>query len=130
VVYIDGRPHLPPQSRQWFGDSVGRWEGATLVVDTINFTDKVYFQGSRENLHLIESFTRSAQDMILYRATIEDSTTFAKPWTIEVPLTQKDNKANLIFETACHEGNYSMPGILGGARALEREQAARRSRQE
>jgi hypothetical protein len=130
VVHLDGRPHLSLRSRQWFGDSVGRWDGDTLVVDTINFTDKVYFQGSRENLHLIEYFTRTKRDMILHRATIEDSTTFTRPWTIEVPLTEKDNKANLIFETACHEGNYSMPSILAGARALEREHAAKRLRQE
>ena len=128
MIHVDGRPHLSLRSRQWFGDSVGRWEGDTLVVDTINFTDKVYFQGSRENLHLIERFTRTTRDMILYRATIEDSTTFTRPWTIEVPLIERDNKANQIFETACHEGNYSMPSILAGARALEKEHAAGRVR--
>jgi hypothetical protein len=125
TIPLDGRPHLPATVRQWLGDPVGRWDGETLVVDTTNFTDQTNFQGSRGNLHLVERFTRTAPDLILYRATIEDSTVFTRPWTIEVPLTKKDDKANQIFESACHEGNYGMTGILAGARAFEKASAAK-----
>jgi hypothetical protein len=121
LIPLDGRPHLPPQVRQWLGDARGRWEGDTLVVDTTNFTPQTNYQGSRETLHLIERFTRVAADMMLYRVTVDDPTTFMKPWTIEVPYTKADEKENKIFESACHEGNYALTGILAGARRLERE---------
>jgi hypothetical protein len=124
TVPIDSRPHLPPTVRLWLGDSVARWEGDTLVVDTTNFTDQTSYAGSRENMHLVERFTRKGPDFMLYQATIEDPTIFTRPWTIEVPFTKKDEKANQIFESACHEGNYGMIGILAGARALEKERAA------
>ena len=120
TIPLDRRTHLPSSLRQWLGDSVGRWEGETLVVDTTNFTNQTNYYGAGENLHLIERFTRVGPDLILYHATIEDPTTFTAPWTIEVPLTMKDGKANQIYETACHEGNYSLTGILAGARAKER----------
>jgi len=126
MVALDQRPHPPKQIRQWLGHSVGRWEGDTLVVDTTNFTDKTDFEGSRQNLHLIERYTRVAPDMIIYRVTIDDPTVFTRSWTIELPLTKSDDKANSIFEAACHEGNYAMTSILAGARALEREQAAKK----
>jgi hypothetical protein len=126
MVALDQRPHPPKQIRQWLGHSVGRWEGDTLVVDTTNFTDKTDFEGSRQNLHLIERYTRVAPDMIIYRVTIDDPTVFTRSWTIELPLTKSDDKANAIFEAACHEGNYSMTSILAGARAQEREQAAKK----
>lgn len=122
-IPLDGRPHLPPQLRQWLGDARGRWDGDTLVVDTTNFTAQTNYQGSRETLHLSERFTRVAPDLILYRVTIDDPTTFPKPWTIEVPYTKGDEKENRIFESACHEGNYALTGILAGARKLEREKA-------
>jgi hypothetical protein len=120
-IPLDNRPHLPKQVRQWLGHSVGRWEGDTLVVDTTNFSDQTDFQGSRDNLHLVERYTRVAPDMILYRVTIEDPTVFTAPWTFELPLTKADEKANQIFEAACHEGNYAMTTILAGARALEKQ---------
>jgi hypothetical protein len=105
---------------------VGRWEGNTLVVDTTNFTNRTPFWGARENLHLVERFTRTAPDLIMYTATIEDPTVYARPWTIEMPLTQKDGKANQIYEAACHEGNYGLTGILAGARVKEKETAAQK----
>jgi len=119
-IPLDGRPHLPSQVRQWLGHSVGHWEGDTLVVDTTNFTDRTDFQGSRDNLHLVERYTRVAADMIIYRATIEDPATFTAPWTFELPLSKADEKRNQIFEAACHEGNYAMTSILAGARLDEK----------
>ncbi len=110
--------HLPPTVRQWLGDSVGHWEGDTLVVDTTNFNEQVNFRGSSANLHVIERFTRVDAGTLLYRATIDDPTTFSKSWTIEYPFRASDGP---IFEYACHEGNYAMEDILGGARKAERE---------
>jgi hypothetical protein len=124
-IPVGNRPHLPSNVRQWLGDPVARWEGETLVVDTTNFTDQTNYYGAGENMHLTERFTRTAPDLIIYRATIEDSTTFTRPWTIEVPLSLKDGKANQIYETPCHEGNYALTGILAGARAYDKEQAAK-----
>lgn len=120
VIPTDGRPHVNSRIRNWMGDSVGRWEGDTLVVDTRNFTDKVLYRGAAENLRLVERFTRVAPDRIDYRVTIDDPTTFTKPWTLAIPfvVTGED-----LFEYACHEGNYGMVGILSGAR--EEEAAAR-----
>ena len=124
TIFLDGRPHLPPHLRQWLGDARGHWDDNTLVVDTTNFTDtNNWYYGVRENLHLIERFTPVAPDVIMYRATIDDPTTFTRPWTIEVPLTKKDNRQNQIYESACHEGNYALTGILAGARALEQDGA-------
>ena len=125
-IPLSGHPHAPSTIRQWLGDSRGRWEGDTLVVDTTNFTDKTRFEGAGGNLHLIERFTRTSQDLLLYRATIDDPTTFVKPWTLELTWGQVDNKANTVFESACHEGNYALTGILAGARALEKEHAAQK----
>jgi len=120
-IPLTDAPHLPPHVRQWLGDSRGRWEGDTLVVDTTNFTDKTNYQGSKEGLHLVERFTRTGSDEILYRATMEDPATFTKPWTIEVPHTRADDRKNQVFESSCHEGNYALTSILAGARARERE---------
>ena len=129
TIPLDGRPHLPSRFRQWYGDSVGHWEGETLVVDTTNFTARksvegtstpVGFRGSGEQLHLVERFTRVEPDMILYRVTLENPTMYASPWTIELPWIQVDETQNQIFESACHEGNYGLTGILAGARALEK----------
>ena len=117
VIPTDGRTHIRSSIRQWMGDSVGRWEGDTLVVDTTNFTDKVLYRGAAENLHLVERFTRVGPGEIDYRVTIEDPTTFSKPWTVAIPFI---NTGEDMFEYACHEGNYGMEGILSGARAEEK----------
>jgi len=110
--------HAPSSVRQWFGDSIGKWEGDTLVVDTTNFTDKTRFRGSSENLHVVERFTRISQNDILYKVTLDDPTTFTKPWTIEYPFVATKGP---IYEYACHEGNYAMTDILGGARKADAE---------
>jgi hypothetical protein len=112
--------HLPKQMRLWMGDSVGRWEGDTLVVDTTNFSDKTRYRGSSGNLHVIERFTRVDDRTLLYRFTIEDPETWAKPWTGEYAWPATDA---LIYEYACHEGNYALTDILKGARLREKEQA-------
>jgi len=121
VIPTDGRPHLPKQIRQYQGDSVGHWEGNTLVVDTTNFNDQTAFMGSSENLHLVERYTRVSDDMLLYRFTVEDPHTWDKPWTVEVPW-MKANEQQL-YEYACTEGNESIGIILAGARAKEAEAA-------
>jgi hypothetical protein len=113
--------HASPEVRLWLGDSVGHWEGDTLVVDTTNFTNKTRFRGSTENLHVVERFTRTDAGTILYRATIEDPAAFARPWTIEYPFLATKGP---IYEYACHEGNYSLTDILGGARKKEAEAGA------
>ncbi len=102
------------------GDSVGHWEGDTLVVDTTNFTSQQNFRGSSENLHVIERFTRVDAGTILYEFTIDDPTTFTQTWGGEIPLSLTEER---IYEYACHEGNYALPGILAGARLLEKESA-------
>ena len=124
VIPTDGRPHLPSNVRQWFGDSRGHWEGNTLVVDTTNFTDRTAFRGSSEKLHVIEKFTRTDENTITYQFTVEDPTTWDKPWSAEIPITKAQG---LLYEYACQEGNYGMANILSGARATEREAAAKKS---
>jgi hypothetical protein len=119
IIPLDGRPHLQQDIRQWLGDSRGRWEGDTLVVDTTNFTDKTNFRGASDKMRLVERFTRVADDILLYEFTVNDPTSFTKPWTVVIPTTKADG---LIYEYACHEGNYGMFGILAGAR--EEEKAA------
>ena len=112
IIPLDGRPHLPQNIRQWSGDSRGRWEGKTLVVDTTNFSTKSYFMGSAENLHLVERFTRVAADTLNYTVTLDDPTTWTRPWTATIRLKQTQDN---IYEFACHEGNYvSMVGMLSG----------------
>jgi hypothetical protein len=118
IVPLDGRPHLSPTVRQWMGDSRGRWEGNTLVVDTTNFDPRTNFQGSRETLHLIERYTRVDDDTIDYQFTIDDPKTFTRQWTVSRPMHRVADRIS-IFEYACHEGNYAMFGILGGARAKD-----------
>jgi hypothetical protein len=120
VVRTDGSPHLPPQFRFWLGDARGHWEGKTLVVDTTNFNGQVHFRGSDENLHVIERFTRSKPDEILYQFRIEDPTAFERPWAGEMPLHATKGP---IYEYACHEGNYGLTGQLAGARADEKRAA-------
>jgi hypothetical protein len=117
IIPTDGRPHAPSNVRLWMGDPRGHWEGNTLVVDTTNFTSKTAFRGSSENLHLVERFTRTDSDTLMYEVTVEDPSTWAKPWKIEVPMRKTNDP---IYEYACHEGNYAMEGILAGARAEEK----------
>ena len=120
IIPLDGRPHLPGHVRQWMGDSVGRWEGDTLVVETTNFTDKTNYRGARDNLRLVERFTRTAADILLYRVTIDDPTTFTRAWTVELPARRS---SGMIYEYACHEANYGLEGILRGHRAEEKAAA-------
>ena len=120
IIPMDGRPH--GTMRQLLGDSRGHWEGATLVVDTVNFTEKSGFRGSTENLHVVERFTRVDDNTIDYRYTVEDPHTWARPWTAELPMTRENG---LMYEYACHEGNYlSMLGILMVARDQEKNQSS------
>jgi len=116
VIPPDGRPHISQKIRQWQGDSVGHWEGNTLVVDTTNFTNLTAYRGSGEKLHLVERFTRTADDMMIYQFTVEDPSTWAKPWTAEVPWTKTKGP---VYEWACHEGNTMISTILRGARVEE-----------
>ena len=120
VIPLDGRPHLPPNVRQWTGSYRGHWEGQTLVVETTNLTDKFAFQGASENMRLTERFTRVADDMIRYRFTVEDPATWTKPWSAEVPW-KKD--VGPLFEHACHEGNYGLYNTLACARVEEKRAA-------
>jgi hypothetical protein len=119
MIPTDGRPHLPSNVRQWFGDPRGHWEGDTLVVETTNFTDKNSFRGSDENLKLTEKFTRAGPETILYEFTVDDPTAFTKPWTVQIPMNRMQGP---IIEYACHEGNYAMTGMLAGARSDEKKQ--------
>lgn len=120
TIPVDGSAHLPSRIRPWHGDPRGRWEGDTLVVDVANFSFKSDFRGSRENLHLVERFTRVADNRIIYRVAVEDPTTWVKPWTFEVPWERQPDKANQIYESTCHEGNYGLIGMLANTRAAER----------
>jgi hypothetical protein len=121
IIPVTGSPHLPLHVRQWWGDSRGRWEGDTLVVDVTNFTPKTDFQGSRENLHLVERWTRLDADTIEYVVTIEDPTTWTRPWTVKQELNKQNGQANRVYyEPRCHEGNHGLPGLLRGARVEEK----------
>jgi hypothetical protein len=110
--------HNPPEIRSWLGDSVGHWEGDTLVVDTTNFTDNPSLGGASRNLHVVERFSRLDADTLLYGFTVDDPTVWTAPWSGEFPWPASDNK---IYEYACHEANYSFGGILRGARVLEQD---------
>ncbi len=123
VIPLDGRPHAADSVRQWLGDSRGRWEGDTLVVETTNFSDKANFIGSRTGLRLVERFTRVDDDTIVQEVTLDDRTTWTRPWTVRIPMSQSDGPP---FEYACHEGNYGLYNILAGARAEEEASTAGR----
>ena len=127
TIPVTDHPHLPAHVRQWVGDSRGRWEGDTLVVEVTNFSPKNDFRGARENLHLVERFTRVDADTLLYAETLEyvvtinDPTTWTSPWTVRQEMTIQDERANRIYyEPRCHEGNYGLPGQLVGSRIEER----------
>jgi hypothetical protein len=115
IIPLDGRPH--GTIRQWKGDSVGHWEGNTLVVDTTNFKRETSLDGSSANTHLVERFTRTGPDTLLYEFTVDDPTMWTRPWTAVVPMSKSEDP---IYEYACHEANYAMTGILAGARAAEK----------
>ena len=117
VVPLDGRSHLSSKIRQWPGDSVGRWEGDTLVVETVNFNEKVTFNGANVGLHVVERFTRMDDDTIRYEFTVDDQTTWERAWSAEFPLMKREGP---LYEYACHEGNYDIRHILEVARNLEK----------
>jgi hypothetical protein len=119
VIPTDGRPHISQNIREWQGDSVGHWEGNTLVIDTTNFTGVTAFRGSGEKLHLVERFTRTA-DGLMYQFTVEDPATWDTPWTAEIPMRSAKGP---VYEWACHEGNSMISTILNGARVAEEETA-------
>src|SRR5215470_13235739 len=121
IIPLTNNPHLPPDVRQWWGDSRGHWNGRTLVVDVTNFSPKSYFQGSQENLHLVERWTRLDANTIEYAVTIDDPTTWTKPWTVKQEYSKQSDQEDRIYkEPRCHEGNYGMPALLLGARDQER----------
>ena len=121
IIPVDGRPHLSPKVRQWWGDSRGRWEGRTLVVDVTNFSDKTDFQGSRENLHLVERWTRLDEKTLEYAVTVEDPTTWTKPWTAKLEMGKQDQQPNRIYlEPRCHEGKIVDSNEITGQRAIEK----------
>ena len=115
IIHMNAK-HQPDNVRQWTGDSAGHWEGDTLVVETTNFTGQTHFRGSSQNLKVTERFTRVADKTLLYKATMEDPSTWPKPWTVELPFHAEPGP---IYEYACHEGNYAIEDILGGARNIE-----------
>jgi hypothetical protein len=116
IIPTDGRPHIPQEVRQLLGDARGHWDGNTLVVETTNFTDRTSFRGSGEHMHLTERFTRTGPDTMLYEFTVDDPETFTRAWTARIPMTKAQG---LLFEYACHEGNYGLAGSLAGTRAQE-----------
>jgi hypothetical protein len=119
-IVMDGSAHLPASIRQWYGDSRGHWDGNTLVVDVMNFSPKTDFRGSRENLHLVERWTRTGPTTLEYVATIEDPTVWTRPWTVKQDFTKQSDAENRIYyEPRCIEGNYALPGWLRGRRMEE-----------
>jgi hypothetical protein len=119
IIPTDGRPHIAKGIRQWYGDSVGHWEGNTLVIDTTNFTDLSPFQGA-QNVHMTERLTRADEDTIVYQFTVEDPGMWTKPWSGELPITKIDGQ---LYEYACHEANYPLANTLRGARVAEGDAA-------
>jgi hypothetical protein len=124
IVRLDGRPHLSSEIRRWLGDSIGRWEGGTLVVDTTNFNDAGGFYGDAggnfgwdRNLHVVERLSLLDADTLLYRFEIDDPTAFTQPWKGELTMARS---VGPIYEYACHEGNYALTNLLRGYRASER----------
>ena len=125
IVPVTQSPHVPQNIRRWWGDSRAHWEGKALVVDVTNFTPKLDFGGSRENLHLVERWTRLAADTLEYVVTIEDPTTWVRPWTVKQEMTRQNEEANRIYyEPRCHDTNYGLAGMLANTRAEERDFAA------
>jgi hypothetical protein len=125
IIPLDGRAHLPQSVRLWYGDSVGHWEGDTLVVDTTNFNDKASFFGSDRNMHVVERFSFYDAETILYKWEVEDPTAFTKPFKGEQTINRG---AGPVYEYACHEGNHAVEGVLGGMRAEEAAEAAKHTK--
>jgi hypothetical protein len=125
IIPLDGRPHLSERMRLWYGDSRGRWEGNTLVVDTTNFSEKGAFQGASAALHVVERFTRISADKIVYQFTVEDPNTWTRPWSAEIPMLQAEGP---LYEYACHEGNYGLVNTLKAARFADKEAAEEAAR--
>jgi hypothetical protein len=132
VIPLDGRPHVSQNIRLWMGDSVGRWQGNTLVVDVTNFPDRdvtgfgvPYRFGETSHLHLVERFTRIDADIINYEVTVDDPSTFMKKWSALIPMVKSDGP---LLEYACHEGNYGLANILSGSRAQEKKAAESKPR--
>src|SRR5215831_16983196 len=120
-IVMNGSPHLPASIRQWYGDSRGHWEGNTLVIDVTNFSPKTDYQGSRDNLHLIERWTRTSPNTLEYVVAIEDPTVWTRSWTVHEEFTKQSDPENRIYyEPRCVEGNYALPGWLLGHRLEER----------
>jgi hypothetical protein len=128
IIRIGGK-HVAPNIRKWMGDSIGWWEGDTLVVETTNFTNKTRYRGSSPNLKVTERFSRLDDQHLLYRFTVEDPSVFSRPWSGEVPWRPAKG---LLYEYACHEGNYALGNIMRGARLLENEaeEAAKQQKQQ
>jgi hypothetical protein len=120
LIPLDGRPHKPAHIRSWLGDSRGRWEGNTLVVETANIDPRNAFRGASEKLRVVERFTRVDPETIRYQFTVDDPSTWAVPWSAEIPMVRTSDR---VYEYACHEGNYAMESILRGARLEERKAA-------
>ena len=118
IIPLNRRQHPGPGVRLWMGDSIGHWEGDTLVVDTTNFSDKTNYRGADQKLHLTERFTRTSPDTLVYRFTVDDPTAFTRPWTGEITMVRFDGP---LYEYACHEGNYSLTTMLRAARMAEKE---------
>ena len=121
-IVMNGSPHLPANIRQWFGDSRGHWEGNTLVIDVTNFSAKTDYRGSRENLHLIERWTRTSPTTLEYAVTIEDPTVWTKAWTVKQEFTKQSDQENRVYyEPRCVEGNFGFPAMMKAARQEDRE---------
>jgi hypothetical protein len=121
-IVMNGSPHLPAGIRQWFGDSRGHWEGNTLEIDVTNFSPKGDYRGSRENLHLVERWTRTSPTTLAYVATIEDPTVWTRPWTVAQEFTRQSEEENRIYyEPRCVEGNIGFPSMMKAARQEDRE---------
>ncbi|HJZ70211.1 MAG TPA: hypothetical protein VKE51_00650 [Vicinamibacterales bacterium] len=120
IVDLTRREHMPQHMRFLTGDSIGRWDGDTLVVDTTNFSLEGGFRGATTKLHLVERFTRESAEALRYEFTVEDPDTWPRPWSASIPMVRSDER---IFEYACHEGNYALGGVLQGARYQEKQPA-------
>jgi hypothetical protein len=121
-IVMNGSPHLPAGIRQWFGDSRGHWEGNTLVIDVTNFTPKHDYRGSRDNLHLVERWTRTSPTTLEYAATIDDPTVWTRPWTVKQEFSKQSEQENRIYyEPRCLEGNIGFPSMMKAARQEDRE---------
>jgi hypothetical protein len=126
IVDLTRREHRPQTMRFLTGDSIGRWDGDTLVVDTTNFAKERVFRGASANMHLVERFTRVDANTLRYDFTVDDPATWTKSWSASIPMTRTDE---IMYEYACHEGNYALEGVLKGARYQDAQAAAKSKQQ-